>query len=271
MPSLDLDTDPLYEIATRSLVRPSDALFWDDRLFTTHGAILHWCELGDDILEESNYRTALDRIRAAADSGRPDAEVSDAHVIDASARHFAFGSLRTIYVQVREDADPCKTCAEGQEADAYWVFTFKSGREVVFCDGCRDEFDELGLSYEPRIPAYTAAFTEAAEILTALAGYPVLDESDYSEREWNAYQETLTEAVEHAQKDYWDDSDQEAQEIAERYLNDYSAMHRTEWIRAEDVNWAVVAKEYAGHRDSYFTELANAHLNAPIAGQPIAA
>lgn len=202
---MTLDRETLEQAAEEALKRPSDAMFWDDRLFNTHGAVFHWAERGDDLLEESNYLTALDLIRAAADDGRPDTEVSDEQVIDGTSRHWLVGSLRTIYVQV---------------------------------------YDEDG--------EFTPAFAKATELALSLQDYPILDESDYSEREWKAYEETLSEALDHAEREYWSDTEQEQAAIRERFYEG-PAQH-LDWHRAEDVDWDKVAEEYGKVRDAHFEE-----------------
>ncbi|WMI34798.1 hypothetical protein SEA_MARAV_76 [Streptomyces phage Marav] len=243
---MSLDFDTLNEIAEQCLERPSDAMFWDDRLFTTHGAMFHWAELGDDLLEESNYLSALELIKGAA------GDDADEHVIDGTSRHFACGSLRTIYVQVYESYEDyeceCEPTWEHEEECAH-------DEDDFYCQlYCRIECDGEECLPEQE---FTAAFKEAAEILVGLRDYPIVDESDYSEREWNAYEETLKEAVEHAQGEYvLLDSDEEAEAIARRFYEDEDNAHRQSWCRAEEVDWEVVAEEYAEARDAYFLERA---------------
>lgn len=253
---MSLDREILEEIAEKCLERPSDAMFWDDRLFTTHGAVMHWAERGDDILEESNYLSALELIKGAA------GDDADEHVIDGTSGHWLVGSLRTIYVQVYDDnAMRCRECGD----IARWVARRrKSDRRRFYCEPCKDAWysnmESWNLSTTPAVeyrPKFTAAFKEAAEILVGLQGYPVVDESDYSEREWNAYEETLKEAVEHAQGEYvLLDSDEEAEATARRFYDDEGNAHRMSWCRAEDVDWEVVAEEYKAARDAYFEERA---------------
>ncbi|MFE1842057.1 hypothetical protein [Streptomyces sp. NPDC059515] len=257
-----LDDETLEQIAQQILTEPSNAYFWDDRLFNTHGAVLSWAEYGDSILDESNYLSALDLIRAAADDGRNDTEISDKHVIDGTSRHWAVGSLRTIYVQVREDYEPCDFT--GCTGDAKW---WREGVEIhsQFCDDHREEYEADGLSYEPLIPPFTAAFIEAAEIITALQDYPVLDESDYSDREYERFQSNLNEAVEYVQRDFEDDTEEQSAAISERAyeeLGELLGQHADGWVDSDRVE-----EIYREARDAYFTELGNAYLNAPIEGQ----
>ncbi|MDX3525095.1 hypothetical protein P1P75_01175 [Streptomyces sp. ID05-39B] len=258
---MELDRDTLEKAAAEALERPSNSAFWDDRLFTTHGAVLHWAERGDDILAESNYLTALDLIRAAADDGRPDTEVSDEHVIDGTSSHWAVGSLRTIYVQVYEDnALRCRDCGEV----ASWVISRKpNARRRGMCTHHKEQWrcsNMQGIragrvSMMEITPRYTAAFIQATELALSLQDYPILDESDYSEREHEAFEEALKTAVEQAQRDHYDTCEQD-DEIAQRFYEDESATHRNQWCHPDDVCWATVAEEYEAARDAYFGELA---------------
>lgn len=270
MISYALDRESLEEIAQAVLERPSDAMFWDDRLFTTHGAVLHWAERGDDLVEESNYLTALELIRGAADDGRYDTEVSDAHVIDGTSSHWLVGSVRTIYVQVYED--DVMHCRECDEIAAWAVSRKKHGRRRFLCDSHKDRWDgdteRYGLPALPSIkyrPKFTAAFKQAAEIITALQGYPVLDDSDYSEREYERWHSNVNEALSDAQGEYEHDTEEQTAEIADRCDGPLSDLYGH--LPDGAVDWGKVAEIYREVRDAYFTELANAHLNAPIEGQ----
>ncbi|ATI18858.1 hypothetical protein SEA_DIANE_74 [Streptomyces phage Diane] len=245
---MELDRETLEKAAEEALSRPSDAMFWDDRLFTTHGAVFHWAELGDDLLEESNYLTALDLIRGAA------GDFADEHVIDGASRHWACGSLRTIYVQVYETY-------EDEECECEPAFEHEDGcdqdEDSWYCQNyCLYECD--GEQCLPEELEFTAAFKEATELAVYLRdGGAVLDDSDYSEREWEAFEKALKEAVEHAQREYTlVDTCAEDDAIAELYYQDEGNAHRQNWCRAEDVDWDVVAEEYREARDAYFLERA---------------
>jgi hypothetical protein len=244
---MELDRETLEKAAEEALARPSDAMFWDDRLFETHGAVFHWAEYGDDLLEESNYLTALDLIRGAA------GDDADEHVIDGTSRHWACGSLRTIYVQVYE------TFEEECECDPY--FEHEDGcdedEESWHCQNfCLVECD--GERCLPEEQTFTPAFIEATELALYLRdGGAILDDSDYSEREWEAFEKTLKEAVENAQREYTlVDTCAEDGAIAELYYQDEDNTHRQSWCRSEDVDWEVVEEEYREARDAYFLERA---------------
>lgn len=162
----------IEEFAQAVLERPSDAAFWDDRLYTSHGPIYAWAERGDDILSESNYRTILAHLIGAA------GEDSEEHVIDASVKHWAVGSLRQIFVQVYEGgtylvcSDCFETVPEGDEGHGF------------------DLIEEVETSN-----VFTPAFLAAWEVFEALRDYPVWDESDYSELEWQRTQEAYADAL----------------------------------------------------------------------------
>ncbi|MFI5863544.1 hypothetical protein [Streptomyces sp. NPDC051546] len=289
---MELDREILEKAAREALERPSNASFWDDRLFTTHGAVFHWAERGDDLLEESNYLTALDLIKAAADDGRPDTEVSDEHVIDGTSSHWAVGSLRTIYVQVYVDETP--ECAwedcDGEAGNTAWIGEIKGpsyctqhigdGLQLLAEGAWVDAVAELAEDYDdfevpdalsqsvyegklaltkekPVEREFTAAFVEATELALSLQDYPILDDSDYSEREWEGFEAAMKEAVEQAQREYaLVDTSGQDDEIAQRFYEDESTTHRSQWCRADDVSWTVVEEEYREARGAYFLEKA---------------
>lgn len=205
----EVDTDVLERAAAESLTRPSDASFWDDRLFTTHGATLSWAERGDDILEESNYLMAEEAIRAAA------GDDADEHVIDATIKHWLVGSLRQLFVQVRDDAGD-----------------------------------------------FTPAWIEAVTIGVGLKeDYSVLNESDYSEREYAVYEANLAEAVNSVENDY--DEDQNVAEIT-AYAHEYNYFESVEY---SEVDWDDVKSGWVAAREAYYAERGSAVLNAQIEGQ----
>ncbi|MEU9605438.1 hypothetical protein [Streptomyces sp. NPDC048057] len=244
---MELDRETLEEAAEEALSRPGGAIFWDDRLFETHGAVFHWAEHGDDLLAESNYLTALDLIKGAA------GDLADEHVIDGTSRHWACGSLRTIYVQVYETYED-----EECECEPTWEHEddCEHDEDSFYCElYCRIECD--GEECLPEQEEFTAAFIEATKLALSLQDCPILDDSDYSEREWEAFEKTLKEAVEHAQCEYTlVDTCAEDDAIAELYYQDEDNTHRQSWCRAEDVDWGVVAEEYRGARNAYFLERA---------------
>jgi hypothetical protein len=228
---MELDRETLEKAAAEALERPSNAMFWDDRLFATHGAVMSWAELGDDILDESNYLTALAEIQGAA------GDDADEHVIDGTSRHWACGSLRTIYVQVYEgETSECSSGECWQEAEyvAYlgdvegegWCSQhIENGLDRLADDALEEAVRELGedsgdeteriwkakRALTRQVPIrreFTPAFIKAVELALYLkGGGAILDDSDYSEREWKVFEEALSRAVEWAQRDYCDTPD----------------------------------------------------------------
>ncbi|MFE9254054.1 hypothetical protein [Streptomyces sp. NPDC006879] len=249
-----LDRDTLTEIAERCLTRPSDALFFDDRLFTTHGAMFSWAELGDDILEESNYLSALSLIEGAA------GDFADTHVIDGTSRHFACGSLRTIYVQVYETyEEECECAPTWQHEDEC-----ERDEDSWYCQSfCLNECD--GEQCLPDEREFTPAFIEAAELAYGLLDYPIIDESDYSERESERFWKNIQEAIDDAHRGHWEDSDADREAILERAAEELNELYGHE--ANAGVSWSRVAEIWNEHRDAYFTERGNEAWNAPLPGQ----
>ncbi|AFO10940.1 hypothetical protein ELB20_74 [Streptomyces phage phiELB20] len=240
-----LDFETLDEIATNCLTRPSDAMFWDDRLFETHGALFSWAELGDDILEESNYKSALSLIQGAA------GDDADEHVIDGTARHWACGSLRTIYVQVYESYEDYEC-----ECEPTWEHEDECAQDEddFYCQlYCRIECDGEKCLPEQE---FTAAFIEAAELLVGLQDYPIIDESDFSEREWKAFEDNCTEALDQAKREYSDDTIEEQTAIDNLIFQGGDLSELMGYEANAGVDWDKVAEIYAGYRDTYFEELA---------------
>ncbi|MGW8630588.1 hypothetical protein [Streptomyces sp. NPDC055793] len=243
---MDLDRDTLEELAKAALERPSNAVFYDDRLFDTHGAMFSWAEQSDSIVDESNYLTALELIKGAA------GDDADEHIIDGTERHFACGYMRVLYVQVYEtyEDEECDCAPTWEHED-----DCEHDEDSFYCElYCRIECD--GEECLPDEPEFTAAFKEAAELVEYLrGGGAILDDSDYSERESAAFEEALKEAIEQAQRNYYDTCEQD-DKIAERFYEDESTTHRNQWCHPDDVCWVTVAEEYEAARDEYFDELA---------------
>ncbi|WJN62848.1 hypothetical protein [Streptomyces phage phiScoe2] len=137
---------------------------------------------------------------------------------------------------------------EGAAEDESHVFQGSSGHwlvgtlEQVWVQVYEDETRE----------DFTAAFIAAVEIQESLKDYPILDESDYSEREWKLYEENLSEALDQAQREFDLDTDEEAQTIRDAFYE--VSGDRLPWDGA-DVSWTEVEELYREVRDEYFTEL----------------
>lgn len=247
---MDLDRETLEEAAAEALERPSNAFFYDDRLFTTHGRVFGWRESHGDVLEESNYLTALALITAAADDGREDTEVSDEQVIDGTESHFANGRIRVLYVQIYEGG--CPEECEGREEFSHEEFCGHDSEDRYCRMYCKHECE--GECNGPR--TFTAAFIEATKLALYLQDGAVLDDSDFSEREWKRFEENAQRALDEAQREYTWDTFEELTEIQNRI---FQASELSELMGREanaDVSWEKVAEIYADYRGAYFDELA---------------
>jgi hypothetical protein len=140
---------------------------------------------------------------------------------------------------------------EGAAEDEEHVFQGSAGHWLV------GNLEQVWVQvYEEDGETFTAAFIEAVEIQEALKDYPILDESDYSEREWAAFEENCKRALEWAQREYVDDTIEEITEIenaifAESALSDlfgYEANAEVSEERVEEI--------YREYRDAYFLERA---------------
>lgn len=138
----DISDEDLAQAEKEAFARPSDASFWDERMYDTHAPVMSWADRGDDLLEASNFHAAL-AILTDADTGE-----DDPHVFDASVSHWLVGSLQQIWVRARDDSG-----------------------------------------------AFTPAWRTAVAIAFALQEYPVLDESDLSERESEAFDTQFDDAL----------------------------------------------------------------------------
>jgi hypothetical protein len=87
--------EQLAEAAKECLTQPPHSAWWDDKLYDTFGSVMSWAERGDDILSESNYKTAVRLLEA----------INSEDVMDISASHWLVGSLRQLFVRVRDDED----------------------------------------------------------------------------------------------------------------------------------------------------------------------
>lgn len=123
--------------------------------------------------------------------------------------------------------------------------------------------------------SFTDAWRVACEMLSALKDYPVLDESDYSERETEAFDAELDEALERVTPhefadgiahDYVDgpaeDTDEESAEIRQEF---YTMVSNDEISVSEDyrnVDWEAVAEGYLTARNAYFDRKAQEIMRA---------
>ncbi|MFE4451442.1 hypothetical protein [Streptomyces sp. NPDC056796] len=242
---MDLDRKTLEEAAVEALERPSNAHFYDDRLFTTHGRVFAWAEQSDDVLDESNYLSALALIKGAA------GDDADECVIDGTEKHFAHGYQRTLYVQVYEtyeeecECEPTFEHEDGCDRDeeAYYCQNFC----LIECDGEQCLPEEL---------EFTDAFIKATKLALYLQDCAVLDESDLSERERKRFEENVQRALDDAQGGYAWDTFEERTEIQNRTFQASELSELMGYEANAEVSWEKVAEIYADYRDTYFEELA---------------
>lgn len=140
---------------------------------------------------------------------------------------------------------------EGAATDEEHVFRGSSGHwlvgnlEQVWVQVYEDETRE----------EFTAAFIAAVEIQEALKDYPILDESDFSEREWKRFEENTDQALDEAEREYDLDTDEEKTSIRNLIFESGDISELFGYEGNAEVSWERVAEIYAKHRDAYFTEL----------------
>lgn len=205
-----IDRDTLEQAAREALTRPDHYAAFDDRWYTTHGCVMQWADRADDVLAESNYLVMVDRLNAAIahdETGASEARGDD--VEDSSARHFAYGSVRELFVRVRDD--------EG---------------------------------------AFTPAFIAAVEIRLWLRDHSMLDESDFSDREYAAWEAAMDDAIDSAARDHRaTDTAQDEQVIYYLLTTDRESYDLMD-CGFPDPDYDLVHKIYGEARDYYFAWLA---------------
>lgn len=103
----------------------------------------------------------------------------------------------------------------------------------------------------------TPVFAEAARMALYIRDeYPILDESDYSEREWKAYEEDQDNALDQVVRTHGDDSAEDVEKITERFYSAVSDGRFDTYLGSEGADWDVVAEGYNAVRDEYFDEQA---------------
>ncbi|ANT41076.1 hypothetical protein BI024_gp72 [Streptomyces phage Nanodon] len=249
---MNVDIDTVQEYADNALERPRDAAFWDSRCYSTHAPVIGWADRGDDILEESNYHSAKSLIEGAA--------TDPEHVFEGSAGHWLVGSLSQVWVQVYEARPECNTI--GCEEESEYLATFPHGEEGTYCEEHKEGLEGtflaelLGIEFEDLHRDFTAAFIEAVEIQEALKDYPILDESDFSEREWERFEENCKEALGDAQREYEDDTIEDITAIENLIFEESALSDLFGYEGNAEVSWERVAEIYAEYRDAYFLERA---------------
>lgn len=244
--SEDADADMLARWAATSLERPSDYMNFDrETQYETHGAVMNWANRGDDLIAESNFHVMLEELNGTVEN---DGSVGD--VLDRSASHWLVGSLRTIFVRVY---------LEGWDAAKVARVAKRAPGDVV--------------------RLYTPAFRRAVDLLVKLWDYPLLSDDDHSEREHEAWQSVVNDAIDSAMNDFPDDSETEQVMFYELLTSGYRSKREPQYVeyrdlydmfsrgesRPDSVDWDAVSNEYARVRSDHFEWLAERHWSAEIA------
>jgi hypothetical protein len=154
----------VYELAASGLNHPQDASFDDERLFVSWAGTPVTTHRDADVLTRSNFRVISEELTTSY--------ADEVYVLHAG--HWAVGWVEFLVVKVFKDdveipwdrydtvsADDVQAVAEG------------------YCD------------VDP-IEAFTPAFCELHDWVEKLDGYPVADEDDWSQLEYDELLETLT-------------------------------------------------------------------------------
>lgn len=256
-------------VAAAALVRPSDFGRFDARLYSTHAPVYSWAENSGDLLDESNHATILADLEGTAshqayrtdielrtiDEDSDESDDYESDVFNAFVRHWAVGPCSQIFVRVYEPV--CVKCGVTVEpgeptsnGGRVFVATSESVADDLSC-GTGDEWHEA---------AFTATWLRACEILDALDGYPVFDESDHSEREWAAFETDLALALDSVAGDYPDDTEAESEAVRaavyESIGNGDLDAHGSSYAEAD---YEAVAEIYSDERNRRFEALAAEH------------
>lgn len=115
--------------------------------------------------------------------------------------------------------------------------------------------------------AYTPAFLEAVRLADAVREYPVLDESDFSEREWAAFEKSVADTIDWVARRYRDDT--LAESVAFAFLVTDEERHREAIYDAgyPEADEERVAEVYAEVRNDHFEWLAWRYLDPAMPGQ----
>jgi hypothetical protein len=233
--TMDIPDSEFIRIAKRALEYPGSFMRYDERIFDTHGLVFAWADRGDDLLAESNYHVMLEELRGVV--AHEDNTCTDEDLIEGSEGHWLVGHLSTIYVRVFEDC-------------------------TVHGEDCEDP----ALGHRE----FTVIFKEAAALLLKIEDYPILDESDYYEREYAAWQANVWEALDSAISKHSEDTEAEwvafftlltfgaracpgSNDVAQVDLWDLFSHGESS---PDSVDWEAVQAAYDAVRDAHFERLA---------------
>jgi hypothetical protein len=180
-------------------------------------------------------------------------------LIDESNYHVMLGELKTMIEN--GDAQP-EDLIEGSES--HWAVGHLSTLYVRV--------------YENDCPCgeFTAIFKHAASMVLAIEAYPILDDEDHSQRESDAWDDVVNDALISAASDHCLDS--EAEQVAFHTVLMWGSLDESEYPDLSDmfshgdsspdsVDWTEVERHYNRVRDDHFEWLARWHLYSPLAGQ----
>ncbi|PCG86371.1 hypothetical protein CIB93_09060 [Streptomyces sp. WZ.A104] len=204
--------------------------------------------------DKSNFETARDLIREAADEGCLDTETSDEHVCELGRGSSAW-DVGQLFVQVYEGG--CDDDCPGTHTDECPSHCDAS---VGICEGYECEGDCHGTR------TYTAAFRTAV----ALAEYiehehPFLNEDDYYEQRREEFEKNLAEVLQDIKLHYPYDSEADHQSTVEHAserlwdLSDYEPDGYADWDDARE------AYDYG--RTEHFLNLGREFMRNEIPGQ----
>lgn len=165
----DLDADHVARAAREALTMPDDSTWFDDRWFTTHGCVWAWADQTGDILAESNYHAALAELQGAVawdESGASEARGDD--VVEASAGHWGFGSLRHLFVRVYTDdtesqytpafLQAVRLAKRASDSGVLDESDYCERESAAFMEDMNDAIDDAARNYPDDTPAEIQAF-----------------------------------------------------------------------------------------------------------------
>jgi hypothetical protein len=188
----NVSQDDIIELAELALTRPSDAMFWDSDLYSTHTLGMYWAPDSDDLIAESNYNVAYEELHNAFPG--------ESRIDSASVGHWTYSSFNCIKVRV--------------------------------------------INKRNRI---TPEFVAFALMVISLRDYPLLDDEDYSNREYELWQNSVTEAISDYENDIANEFDnaREFSDSEREYVIEYLSEHygpgysEAGWIDPEWITEAV--------------------------------
>lgn len=243
----DLDNDALEALAQEALAsRPSPSAMWDERLYVTHAPIMSRAVNQDDLLADSNYEKVLEHLEAFS-------AVWDDTATDRRACLEERTDVFAAEMRAQEMQCECETCSP-------------SVIDARISDWAWGPIDQLFVRTHWADGTLTQVWGEAMRIIIGLQDYPVFDDSDFSEREYEAFMTDYDDALNDVVNNYPDDSDADIAvltlrvRLASQDLDLYGDGYAS-------ADWDAIADLYRQTRDAYFEERANDALYIGAAAQ----